>query len=969
MIDAELCVSLKPRSRRRLVPGERAPVVSDSGVSDKNNGHLRLVDPGTGAVLHGMMSMLSEVLDGLDRRLDAMEGRLADLAAAVTVGGVDERLTRAAESWETGRQALESAVGGVAGALEAQTRAHGAALGEATAALETRFDGLHAQVGGIEATVGGLEATVGGLDDRFGALNERVGEVAGAVQAQVGALVERLAELDATLEARTADATGEVQAAVAAAADSLGAAMAARVGDVEVTLRQDLEQRVHAVQADVHAASAHLEAAVAKTTSDIEQQVNTAVARRMAQVEASLAEGRAEQEAAAGRLAVQLHDALEDSRSVLANFVDERVTAAEGAITDRVEGAAGRVAERISESEQLQAGRLDQAGQDIAAQVSTTTAAVAEARAEMTDTITSGIEGLSLTLAELDAAVAAGRAEGAALPANVGETVGALLAGLRTKDRERKRGDDDLPRKVVEDLTARLTRIEQAVGDGLSRVHEAVNRAQGESLDSAQTTTAEVRRLLDAARADVERNASTTVEAIIEEQRKLAGEVVERLRRPTAAHEEQLDATAALAERLVAVQDELDRRTTGLAELVEQSADSATARIAAAERAISTAIAIANAADNDSLSRDVTEELSRLREAVIETHARAGSVATTVAKQVDEVVRQAADALGERIGGRVDQLGQSISAGQRDLARSLPDMLRTTIEEVQEVLAELTASEKERTDQAKAVLDAVAAGNQEHQEVLGALHSSLAKRFDARAKTIVETLDGLSTSLEAAKALGPSLDKVSSRLDAQQPYLDQIRHQLVQLAASMATVPAEVERRHAEATTSLEKVTDTLAALRKHAAALDRAVQAMRTSQDGLGAAFVDLRDTQTIVPQRLDQIGSVVHAGRQQMAEVGELTRTVAAAVEQQQAMSSRLAELVTQVRAATRSDIERVESSIHLEVLKQHQQDQARLTQAVAGVSEVVEREAAVIHQRVAALANEVDAIRLELATASPE
>src|SRR5205814_648287 len=30
-------------------------------------------DPGTAAVLHGMMAMLSEVLDGLDRRLSGLE--------------------------------------------------------------------------------------------------------------------------------------------------------------------------------------------------------------------------------------------------------------------------------------------------------------------------------------------------------------------------------------------------------------------------------------------------------------------------------------------------------------------------------------------------------------------------------------------------------------------------------------------------------------------------------------------------------------------------------------------------------------------------------------------------------------------------------------------------------------------------------------------------------------------------------
>jgi chromosome segregation ATPase len=250
-----------------------------------------------------------------------------------------------------------------------------------------------------------------------------------------------------------------------------------------------------------------------------------------------------------------------------------------------------------------------------------------------------------------------------------------------------------------------------------------------------------------------------------------------------------------------------------------------------------------------------------------------------------------------------------------------------------DAIAELRRS---LAEQSRELLDALSAASHE-------LHASLAKRFDARTKAIADNLDGLAASLDAARKLGPSLDKVGSRLEAQQPYLDQIRHQLVQLAAAMAAVPADVERRHAETTASMEKVADGLAGLRRHAAALDRAVQGMRESHEILTTSVVDLRDGAGAMPAKLDHLST---------------------AAEQQQAMANRLTELVTQVRSATRSDIERVESSIHLEVLKQHQVDQARLAQAVAGVSEVVEREAAVLHQRLSALAAEVDAVRLELA-----
>jgi chromosome segregation ATPase len=269
-----------------------------------------------------------------------------------------------------------------------------------------------------------------------------------------------------------------------------------------------------------------------------------------------------------------------------------------------------------------------------------------------------------------------------------------------------------------------------------------------------------------------------------------------------------------------------------------------------------------------------------------------------------------------------------------------------------------------------AVSAAVDKAGQDQQEVLNALHASLSKRFDARAKALAETIEHLGTSLESARKLGPVLERVGSRLDAQQPYLDQLREQLLQLGATMAGVPADVERRHTDTVASLERTAEALVGLRAHASDLDKAVQSMRAAQDQISKAVVDLRDGQTALPVRLEEIADGVVTGRRQLAEVTELARSMGVAVghqqdqhEQQGAAANRLAELVAQSRAAARSDIERLESTLHLEILKQHQQDQARLTQAVAGVSEVVEREAGVLHQRVAALAAEVDGLRVEL------
>jgi uncharacterized phage infection (PIP) family protein YhgE len=841
-------------------------MVGDRGDTDRSNGHLRLVDPGTGAVLHGLMSMLSEVLDGLDRRFDTMEARLAALAGTVReLADAEPPAPPVVDLPKMEFPAIELP----------EIPDHREELQELRGAVER------------------VEDSVAQVVDQ---VMEQV------VERTVEAVATRMADLERAADERA----GRIEAALAERISGIADALHAHVGRVE--------GGVITVQTTVADQSARTEAAVG---------------RRMAQVEASIAEARAESEAAATR-----------SGTRLATQLDE---------------ATGRLVERIGQAEQMAVGQAERASDALRQQL-----AELAARAETAD------ETLAVQLAEVDAALAALRAETAGVPHNVTEQVQAALGSWRNRLR---RGENDEPgRKPLDELVARIDRAQEHLSDGLSRVHDAVNRAQGESLEAAQTTTAEVRRLLDAARGDGERHVS-----------------------------EQLDAVAAVAERLVTVHEELNKRDGKLVDTLKQAADATTARIAEAEAGITDALAAALPAadDDDDLRRWLTDELTRLRDAVMETQSRAGTVAASVARQVDDVVQAAVTAVGDRVArersttdgirrdvetvvARIEELTKSVAGARRDttgMAQNLPELLRTVvreqeselggaIESLQSAVNGLTASDKERADQGRAVLDAVANANQEHQEVLRALHSSLAKRFDARAKMLAETLDGLVGSLEVARTLGPSLDKVSARLDAQQPHLDQVRHQLVQLAAALTSVPADVERRHAEASAALDRVMDTLGGLRKHAASLDRAVQTMRTSQEGMVAAFLELRDGSTVLPQRLEQIATALDASRRQLVEMGESTRTVAGAMAEQQSMGNRLAELVTQVRAATRSDIERVESSIHLEVLKQHQQDQARLTQAVAGVSEVVEREAAVIAQRVSALASEVDAIHLELA-----
>lgn len=953
-------------------------------VQEKSNGRLRLVDPGTGAVLHGLMSMLSEVLDGLDRRLDAMEARLGDLgdlaeqpAAAPDTSRLEAVIAQLAQRVEGLDAAVAEQVSAlsadVAGAVARVAAVQDAvtqkvdhvesAVAERVSGLDDAFADRRVEVAKLEqALLGRFTALESVLDERIDAIDagvDRVAHVEQAVTERLGALDDRVSNRVSALEqslqpfehllARFEHLLPLFERSLPQLEQSLplfeqSLALSERsLAQSEQSLAQSeqalprLEQSLQSLEQplaqlerldEIDRAVAAINGTLGDTAVRVEEVVQAAVGRRMAQIEASLAEARAEAEAVQRLAAAQVQDAVETRLAAVGTRLDE---------------VAGQLSERIGQGEQITVAHAEKLQQHIDQTAAVTTAAIAAARADTGDAVSQAAESITLQLSEVDAALAALRAESASLPANVGEQVQAAIGSWRNRLR-RGEGDADsnAVRKAFEDLTVQIAATADHLGDGLTRVHDAVSRAQGESLEAAQTTTAEVRRLLEAARADTER---------------LAGE--------------QLDGVAAIAERLVVLHEDLSRRDARLAQALRQSAEATSSRIEEAQQALAAAIGDADTED-DEVRNWLNDEFARLRAAVQEAHVRAGSVATAVARQVDEVVQAAVGAVTDRVANerttadgirrdvevlaaRLDELGKSVSAGRREFAataQGLPELIRNVID-----LDALAAGDK-------TVLEAVASANQEHQEVLQAMHTSLSKRFDARIRVIAETLDGLTTSLEAARTLGPSLDKVAGKLESQQPHLDQIRSQLVQLAATVTSVPADVERRHNEAVTALERVTDSLGTLRKHAASLDRAVQSMRTSHDGLVAAFIDLRDGNGVVPQRLDQIGAAIDATRRQLGEVVETGRSVAGAVDQQQAMGNRLAELVTQVRAATRSDIERVESSIHLEVLKQHQQDQARLTQAVAGVSEVVEREAGVIAQRVSALANEVDAIRMELA-----
>ena len=187
-------------------------------------------DPGTSAILHGMLATLSEVLGGLERRLDAMEATIAAghdasavraleanvaaLAATLqaTLGGAVERLdARAVETDEALAGGLRAALGrlGELSADVAALRSAPSLDGEAvTAALAEVRAGQRRQGEAIEALASAVVALGEDVRSRLDEQDATLRELGGAIVAEDGELAEALRRLQFTVESDHTDLRG-----------------------------------------------------------------------------------------------------------------------------------------------------------------------------------------------------------------------------------------------------------------------------------------------------------------------------------------------------------------------------------------------------------------------------------------------------------------------------------------------------------------------------------------------------------------------------------------------------------------------------------------------------------------------------------------------------------------------------------------------------------------------------------------
>lgn len=302
--------------------------------------------------------------------------------------------------------------------------------------------------------------------------------------------------------------------------------------------------------------------------------------------------------------------------------------------------------------------------------------------------------------------------------------------------------------------------------------------------------------------------------------------------------------------------------------------------------------------------------VKRLDEKVAEVEARVQTrggddvnVAVSALADRLEGLQAAVDVLGSRVGHSHSEITVDVRAAMTRLQELSAAVagVGTEVGTVADGIGRL----QEDGGRTQLILDAISSSSVESHERLRALHAALTKRFDASV-----------AGSQVTDAVASALDRFRSAVDGQASVMQQLRSSVEELAASMETGVNSIGRRQAAVYKMVERV-----------------IAGMEDEQRG--------------------------------MEGLHRLAQSLSGALEQGSSMGGRVADLVLESRSALRADVERLESAIHLEAVKQQQQSQAHLSQAVATVGDVVERESSMLAQRVSAMTAAVETIRTVLHT----
>ena len=364
--------------------------------------------------------------------------------------------------------------------------------------------------------------------------------------------------------------------------------------------------------------------------------------------------------------------------------------------------------------------------------------------------------------------------------------------------------------------------------------------------------------------------------------------------------------------------------TEAVAGLVAKAVGDVSERVAQVEGQIDAQGGMAARAVVDNLSpaiEDVNDRMARVEQALGRLVDQADLRATTLATELNAMLATATERLMALV-GRTDET----VASQLGAIRSQVDAVAGSLSAVEAEVAAVSGAARRLAEDGRVrpVLEAIETASRENGELLATLHTALTRRIDAGGRSIGELADGVGAALARQEAV---LEQMRGSVAERSGQGEMLREAFDHLEASMS--------------------------------------QSLETVRSYLGEGLVHVSRRQAGTGKAMESAAAALASMERQLNGVAGLCQSLASGMEQHTGAASRVADLVLETRSALRGDLERLESTVHLEALKLHQQDQARLAGAASATTEVVERETALLGQRLSAVASAVETVRTVLHT----
>lgn len=347
---------------------------------------------------------------------------------------------------------------------------------------------------------------------------------------------------------------------------------------------------------------------------------------------------------------------------------------------------------------------------------------------------------------------------------------------------------------------------------------------------------------------------------------------------------------------------------------------------------------------------EVRDRLAQLESALGRMEVRDEARAAQLAADVQTALGAGVERLLVHSQAADDLLSGDVKAALARLADlgSTVGSVATQIESMADVVGRVGAE-----DRARPLLEALEAFSHEQTDAITSMHSSLSRRFDTRLQSLATTVDGLVMPNEVIGGIGASVAQLRNALDDHRSRAEEILEVVTGLGDAVAALPTEGAIR-----AEVDRISSGLEWIRTEG--LTQAVAEVRRD---LEEGVVAITTRQATTRKSLERVTSWLAEEQRRLESIQQLCQAVATSSEQSGAIGNRVAELVLEARSQMRGDVERLESAVQLAGVKQQQADHARLSQATAGVTEVIERETALLAQRVSALAGSIESIRSAL------